>query len=73
MAIFFRKFEVRDAGGDKSIFKHYPNQADKIVVEEDTLDSSLPAREKLINFIKATHSYMSENSINKVEIEEGED
>lgn len=73
MGIFYMKFEVKDASGDTCIFKYYPNQQGKIVVEEDTLDSSLDTREELNKFIVSAHSYMSKNTINKVKIKEGED
>jgi len=73
MPLFFREYTITDEGGKIHAFKHYPNQEGKIVVEKDELDSSLRARRDLITLISTASSYMDDNTICKVEINEGED
>ena len=71
MAIFFRRFKIEEEGGKEIIFKHYPNQSDLIDMEKDDMDISLHARQDMLKMISVVHDFMSDNTIHKVEIEEG--
>ena len=71
MGIFFRQYEITDEEGLQHIFKHYPNQGNKIIVDKDDIDASLHARRDLFKMLDAASSFMEDNTICKVEIEEG--
>lgn len=73
MAIFFREFEISEPGGHKIHFKHYPNQHDKVVVEEDTMGISVHARSLMLSMVNTVHTFMSENTMNEISIKEGKD
>lgn len=73
MSTFYRHFLVTDEGGDKLDFKHYPDDAGKIIVAEDKIDSTLGARIHMNKLIHIISLYMSDNTICKVEVEEGEE
>lgn len=73
----YREFTVTDEGGLQYIFKHFPDELPKsdglIAVEKDEIPSSLDARAALIALIRKVTVYMSDNTINKIEIEEKEE
>lgn len=73
MPVFFREFKVTDGAGNEHIFKHYPNQDGKVIVEKDEIDSTLHARVHLLKLIETAHEYMSDNTIVKIEIQEDEE
>lgn len=70
MSIPIRLYTITDEEGKKIIFKHYPNQNNKIVMIEDSIDASLHARRDLFSMLDAASSFMEDNTICKVEIEE---
>ncbi len=69
----FRTYKITDEDGNEIIFKHYPNQNGKIVSIKDTIDASLHARKDLNYLIETASSFMEDNTICKVEIEEDEE
>ena len=73
MAIPIRLYTITDESGKKHEFKHYPNQDNKIVVDKDEISMSLHARRDLYNMLDAASRFMEDNTICKVEIEEGKE